>query len=190
MKKQRERRAGTFSGETSFPSEQCGEQTWEGMRKPWRRNLRSQLCKGNPAEKRIWQNMGLWSEHLWREVLAGSGKGDLAGRARLGTRPKLPGCQAERGTWSTSLLSTWLMSKLLAGSGKGAPVIYLIPPKLPPRAPHTHFDWAQIVPGGPWRKGLLGDSFCFFVFPIWLLFFGCSCPLTEVAIKTKLQVAS
>lgn len=179
--------ARTSAGETSFPCEQGGERTFRMAREnpggeTWEVNsVRGSSREQNSTEPRflVWipaqRSFGWeWKRGLW-------------GRAKLGTSPKLPICQARRGTWSSSLLSTWLMSKLLAGSGKGAPVIYLIPTKLPPWALHTFFEpglcWAALGGRDSWEKFFFFNSDIF-----WRG--GYSCPLTDVAIKTKLEVAS
>lgn len=162
MRRLRVRGASTSVGETSFPCEQSGEQTfrnaWEN---PGGETWEVSSVRGSSREQNP-QNPGSRSEFLRRGVLAGSGKGDFGG-GQTGNESKATSLPGQEGTWNSSLLSTWLMSKLLAGSGKGAPMIYLIPTKLPPWALHTFFEpglcWAALGGKDSWEK-----SFFFFFF--------------------------
>lgn len=129
------------------------------MRKPGRRNLRGQLCEGiqqrtDPTEPRF---------AVWIPAERSFGWEWKSGGGQTGNESKATSLPGQEGTWNSSLLSTWLMSKLLAGSGKGAPMIYLIPTKLPPWALHTFFEpglcWAALGGKDSWEK-----SFFFFFF--------------------------
>jgi hypothetical protein len=163
---------------------------WERGRKP----EMPTLC-GESSENRLTKPSS-WSRNLQKEVLVKSGKGELQGPQNWEPIQNHQPAK-QRGTWSNSQLSTWLMSKLLAGSGESAPVIYLIPAELHPEISvhSSHFftqtaGWSQDCAEQLWGKGLLGEGiFLLFFFLNWTFWWVYILACERIAMKSKVRVA-